>query len=60
VRALVSNPGFIISLLVAVSVTMVFAVVFGVSNELFAILLILGMFTALAEYTLRSEHNSRQ
>ena len=58
-RALVSNPGFVVSLLVGVAVTTVFALVFGISNELFAILLILGMFTALAEYMLRSESNPR-
>lgn len=57
-RALVSNPGFIVSLLVAVGVTTVFGLVFGVSNELFAILIILGIFTVVSEYALRSKSDS--
>jgi presenilin-like A22 family membrane protease len=57
-RALISNPGFTVSLLVAVGVTTVFGLVFGVSKELFAILVILGIFTAISEYVLRSKSDS--
>jgi hypothetical protein len=53
-RALLTNHGFTISVLVAVAITAAFAFIFGASQELVATLLSLGILTAVAEYVLRS------
>jgi hypothetical protein len=54
VRALLTNHGFTISVLAAIVVVACFAFVFGASQQLVAALLILGIFTAVVEYVLRS------
>lgn len=48
-RAVLTHPALIVSLMVGVDFTAVFAIVFGVSEELFTILLILGAITATVE-----------
>jgi thiamine transporter ThiT len=53
VRALLSNVGFTISVLIAVVVTVVFAFVFGASSALVVTLLVLGLVTAIAEHVMR-------
>jgi hypothetical protein len=53
-RALLTNHGFTISVFVAVAVTAIFAFVFEAPPELVAILSVLGILTATAEYVLRS------
>jgi hypothetical protein len=55
VWALLTNHGFTISVLVAVGITAVFALVFDASQQLVLTLLILGVFTAVMEYVLRSK-----
>ena len=52
-RALLKDHGFIISVLIAVAITVMFAYGFGASQELSATLVILGIATAVAEYILR-------
>jgi putative effector of murein hydrolase len=53
-RALLTNHGFTISVFVAVAITVMFAFLFGASQELVATLLVLGILTAVAEYAFRS------
>jgi hypothetical protein len=53
VRALLTSHGFTISVFVAVVIT-VFAFVFEAAPELVAALLVLGILTAAAEYSMRS------
>lgn len=53
-RALLTNYGFIVSVLVAVAMTAIFAFVFHASKELVTGLLALGILTALTEYVFRS------
>jgi putative effector of murein hydrolase len=53
-RALLTNHGFTISVFVAVAITVMFAFLFGASQELVATLLVLGILTAVAEYVFRS------
>jgi hypothetical protein len=53
-RALLTNHGFTISVFVAVAITAIFAFVFKAPPELVAILLVLGILTATAEYVIRS------
>ena len=53
-RALLTNHGFTISVFVAVAITVMFAFLFGASQELVATLLVLGILTAVADYVFRS------
>jgi uncharacterized membrane-anchored protein YitT (DUF2179 family) len=53
-RALLTNHGFTISVFVAVAITVMFAFLFGASQELVATLLVLGILTAVVEYVFRS------
>jgi hypothetical protein len=53
-RELPANHGFTISVFLAVAITAMFAFVFQASRELVAILLVLGILTAVAEYVFRS------
>jgi Tfp pilus assembly protein PilE len=54
VRTLLTNHGFTISVLVAVAITAIYALVFEASRELVATLLVLGILTAVAEHVFRS------
>jgi hypothetical protein len=54
-RELPTNHGFTISVFFAVAITAMFAFVFQASQELVAILLVLGILTAVAEYVFRSK-----
>jgi hypothetical protein len=54
-RAMFGNHGFTLSVLAAVAVTAFFAFVFEASQQLVATLLVLGLFTALMEYMMRSK-----
>lgn len=53
-RTLLTNHGFTISVLVAVAITTIYALVFEASRELVATLLVLGILTAVAEHVFRS------
>jgi hypothetical protein len=53
-RALLTDHGFSISVLIAVAITVMFAYVFEASQELSATLVVLGILTAVVEYVLRS------
>ena len=53
-RALLTDYGFTISVLIALVITLMFAYVFEASQELCATLVVLGILTAAAEYVLRS------
>jgi uncharacterized membrane protein YjjB (DUF3815 family) len=53
-RALLANYGFIVSVLVAMLVTAVFAFVFEAPLPLVAIMLVLGVLTALMEQFFQS------
>jgi len=57
VRALIGNVGFTISVLCAVAVTAAFAFVFDASFQIVVSMLVLGLFTAIAEYVVRSRDN---
>lgn len=54
VRALLTDNGFTISVLIALVITLMFAYVFEASKEQCATLVVLGIVTAVAEYVLRS------
>jgi hypothetical protein len=58
VRAILGDLGFTISVLVAVAVTVIFAFALDAPLPIVASILILGLFTALAEYFLRSNLES--
>ena len=53
-RALLTDYGFTISVLIALVITLMFAYVFEASQEQCATLVVLGILTAAAEYALRS------
>jgi formate-dependent nitrite reductase membrane component NrfD len=54
-RALLTDYGFTISVLIALVITLMFAYVFEASQEQCATLVVLGILTAVAEYVLRSD-----
>jgi hypothetical protein len=58
-RTLLTNHGFTVSVFVAVAITVMFAFVLEVSQQISATLLILGILTAVAEYILRSRSERR-
>jgi hypothetical protein len=60
VRALLTDHGFTLAVLLAVGITAIFAFVLDASRELIATLLILGIFTAFMEHFLRSKSEPRQ
>jgi hypothetical protein len=54
VQSLFSDLGFTISVLLAVAITAFFAFVFEVTLQLVVSMLFVGVFTAIAEYVMRS------
>jgi hypothetical protein len=54
-RALFEDYGFTISIFIAVLITAIFAFVFGADTQLVSAMLILGVYSALIEYFLRSK-----
>jgi predicted membrane protein len=58
-KTLLGDYGFIVSILVAVVIAAIFAFVFHAPLWLVAALLVLGLFTALAEYSLHSRGKSQ-
>jgi uncharacterized membrane protein len=58
VRSLFSNQGFVISVFLAVAITAVFAFVFEAAFEVVVSMLVVGVFTAIAEYVTRSRRQS--
>jgi hypothetical protein len=59
VRALLTDHGFTLAVLLAVGVTAIFAFVLDAPPELVATLLVLGIFTAFMESLLRSNPSHR-
>jgi hypothetical protein len=53
-RRLFSNFGFTISVFLAVAITAVFAFIFEVSLQIIVSMLVIGLFTAIVEYVMRS------
>jgi hypothetical protein len=53
-RAIFSNLGFTISVFLAVAVTAGFAFAFDATQEIVVSMLAVGLFTAIAEYVMRS------
>ncbi len=53
-RALLENFGFALSVFFAVAITAVFAFVFVASSQVVVSMLLIGLFTAIAEYVMRS------
>jgi hypothetical protein len=60
VRALLTDHGFTLAVLLAVGVTAIFAFVLDAPPELVATLLVLGIFTAFMESLLRSKSEPPQ
>jgi hypothetical protein len=58
-KTLLGDYGFIVSILVAVVIVAIFAFVFHAPLWLVAALLVLGLFTALVEYSLHSRGKSQ-
>ena len=56
-RARSGTVGFTISVLCAVAVTAALAFVFDASFQIVVSMLVLGLFTAIAEYVMRSRDN---
>jgi len=54
VRALFADFGFTVSVFLAVAITAAFAFVFDVPLQLVISMLAMGLFTAIAEYRMRS------
>ena len=54
VRELFANSGFVISVLLAVAITVGFAFFFEASFQIVVSMLVLGLFTAIAEYVMRA------
>jgi hypothetical protein len=59
-RALLTNYGFTVSVLVAVVITAIFAFVFDAPPPLVEAMLALGIFTALMEHFLQSDDGQRR
>jgi hypothetical protein len=57
-RALWRDFGFTLSIFLAVAITVVFAIIFSASLQLVVTLLVLGLFTALAEHFLHTKGES--
>ena len=53
-RAIFANSVFAISVFLAVATTVGFAFAFDATQEIVASMLVIGLFTAIAEYVIRS------